>query len=84
MVSIRPLLGTPGQPLWKSAFCLIKPASQQVRVEPMFQRDGGDGYAGCLASGDHPHLEFLGVAPATSTRRQRFFFDSVHVSAYSL
>jgi hypothetical protein len=50
----------------------------------MFQRDGGDGYAGYLASGDNPGLEFLGVAPTTSTRRRRFSFDSVHVSAYSL
>lgn len=76
---------TARQALRKSAFCLIDPPPQQVRVEPVRQRDCCDRYSGSVAGSYYRGLELLAVAsPASTFGGRAFFDDSVHVSAYSL
>lgn len=76
---------TAGHALRKPAFCLIDPASQQVRVEPVLQRDCCDRYSGTVAGSYDSGLEFLVVAsPPAAFGGHSFFDDSVHVSAYSV
>lgn len=57
-------------PLGKSAFSLIDPAPQQIRVEPMLQRDRRNRYADSLAGRYHLRLELLAIALPTTTLRE--------------
>lgn len=70
--------------LGKSPLRLIDPAPQQIRVEPVFQRDRSNRYADSLARSYHLRLELLAVPLPATTLGECFRFDSVHVSAYSL
>lgn len=61
---------TAQRPLGKSTFCLTDPAPQQIRVEPVFQRDCRNRYADSLAGRYHLRLELLAVALPTTTLRE--------------
>lgn len=56
--------------LGKSAFRLIDPAPQQIRVEPVFQSDRRNRYADSLAGRYHLRLELLTIALPTTTLRE--------------
>nr|WP_260426819.1 hypothetical protein [Burkholderia sp. Bp9142] len=54
----------------KSTFRLIDPAPQQIRVDPVFQRDGRNRYADSLAGRNHLRFELLVVASPPTTLRE--------------
>lgn len=54
----------------KSTFCLIDPASKQIRIEPVFQRDRRNRYADSLTGRYNLGRELLAVALTTTTLRE--------------
>jgi hypothetical protein len=66
------------------AIGLVDPTSQQIRVELMVQCNRRDRHTRALACRNQLSFKLATVAATPPSSGRRFFFDSVHVSAYLL